>query len=82
MVGGLGHHYGGQGGCGYDNLTLTIIEQVEEKNLQFWLRGRSTGSTSCEFFLKMGPEIIAGKNIFEATTQHSPSLYEQTMKLM
>ena len=35
MVGGLGHHYGGQGGCGYDNLTLTIIEEVEENNLLF-----------------------------------------------
>ena len=35
MTGGLGHHYGGQGGCGYENLTLTIIEQVEEKNMQF-----------------------------------------------
>ena len=35
LTGGLGHHYGGQGGCGYENLTLTIIEQVEEKNLKF-----------------------------------------------
>ena len=26
---------GGPGGCGYDNLTLTIIEQVEEKNMEF-----------------------------------------------
>ena len=35
VTGGLGHHYGGPGGCGYDNLTLTIIEQVEEKNMEF-----------------------------------------------
>ena len=35
VVGGLGHHYGGPGGCGYENLTLTLIEQVEEKNMQF-----------------------------------------------
>ena len=34
VVGGLGHHYGGPGGCGYNNLTLTIIEQVEEKNME------------------------------------------------
>ena len=33
VVGGLGHHYGGPGGCGYNNLSLTIIEQVEEKNM-------------------------------------------------
>ena len=26
VVGGLGHHYGGAGVCGYNNLTLTIIE--------------------------------------------------------
>ena len=34
QLGGLGHHYGGQGGCGYENLTLTIIEQIEEKTLE------------------------------------------------
>ena len=33
--GGLGHHYGGPGDCGYENLTLTLIEQVEEKNMEF-----------------------------------------------
>jgi hypothetical protein len=33
--GGLGHHYGGSEGCGYENLSLTIIEQVKEKNLKF-----------------------------------------------
>ena len=30
-VGGLGHHYGGTGGCTYENISLQIIEQVEEK---------------------------------------------------
>ena len=35
MTGGLDHHYGGQGGGWYENLTLTTIEQVEEKNMQF-----------------------------------------------
>ena len=35
QVGGLGHHYGGSGGCGYENLSLTIIEQVKEKNLKY-----------------------------------------------
>ena len=33
QVGGLGHHYGGRGGCGYENLSLTLIEQVEEKTM-------------------------------------------------
>ena len=27
--GGLGHHYGGPDGCGYENLSLQIIEKVE-----------------------------------------------------
>ena len=36
-VGGLGHHYGGGGGggCTYDDLSITIIEQVEEKTFDF-----------------------------------------------
>lgn len=33
--GGLGHHYGGSGPCGYQDLSITLIEQVEEKNLEF-----------------------------------------------
>ena len=27
-IGGLGHHYGGTGGCGYQNLSIQIIDQV------------------------------------------------------
>ena len=30
-IGGLGHHYGGQG-CGYENLSIQIIEGVEQGN--------------------------------------------------
>ena len=28
QLGGLGHHYGGAGGCGYQNVSIMIIEQV------------------------------------------------------
>ena len=28
--GGLGHHYGGEGGCGYVNFSVKIVDQVEE----------------------------------------------------
>ena len=28
--GGLGHHYGGDRGCGYENFSVQIIDQVEE----------------------------------------------------
>ena len=31
-IGGLGQHYGGVQGCGYENLKITIIEQVEIGN--------------------------------------------------
>jgi hypothetical protein len=33
QIGGLGHHYGGKGGCGYENLSLTLIEQVEDRTV-------------------------------------------------
>ena len=29
--GGLGHHYGGKG-CGYENLSMQIIDQVDQGN--------------------------------------------------
>ena len=32
-IGGLGHHYGGSG-CGYENLRIRIIDQVEIGNLE------------------------------------------------
>ena len=28
--GGLGHHYGGRTGCGYENISIQIIDQVEQ----------------------------------------------------
>ena len=31
QVGGLGHYYGGSGGCGYQNISIIIIEEVETK---------------------------------------------------
>ena len=34
-VGGLGHHYGGIGGCGYTNFSVVLIEEVEEKTMKY-----------------------------------------------
>ena len=34
-IGGLGHHYGGSGGCGYENISIIIIEEIEIKTLDF-----------------------------------------------
>lgn len=31
-IGGLGQHYGGNHGCGYDQLRMMILEQVEKGN--------------------------------------------------
>ena len=31
-IGGLGQHYGGARGCGYENIQIIIIEQVEFGN--------------------------------------------------
>ena len=33
IIGGLGHHYGGDG-CGYANISIQLIERVEEGNQQ------------------------------------------------
>ena len=33
VYGGLGHHYGGQG-CGYENISIQIIDQVEQGDQQ------------------------------------------------
>ena len=30
MIGGLSHHYGGEKGCGYKNISIQIIDQVEQ----------------------------------------------------
>jgi CO dehydrogenase/acetyl-CoA synthase alpha subunit len=34
-IGGLGHHYGGSGTCSYQDLSITIIEQVEFKTFEY-----------------------------------------------
>ena len=35
QIGGLGHHYGGSGGCGYPNFSVIIIEEVKFKTSQY-----------------------------------------------
>ena len=34
-IGGLGHHFGGMGGCGYQNASFQIIEDIETKTMEF-----------------------------------------------
>ena len=33
-IGGLGHHYGGEQGCGYENFSIQFIDQVEHGNVE------------------------------------------------
>jgi hypothetical protein len=35
QIGGLRHHYGGTGGCGYENVSVQIIEEIETKTMEF-----------------------------------------------
>ena len=35
QIGGLGHHYGGTGGCGYENFSVQIIEEIGTKTMEF-----------------------------------------------
>ena len=35
QIGGLGHHYGGGRGCGYENVSFQIIEEIEFKTMEF-----------------------------------------------
>ena len=35
LTGRLGHHYGGSGGCGYQNVSIILIEEVEIKAMQY-----------------------------------------------
>ena len=46
QIGGLGHHYGGQG-CGYENISIQIIEGVEQGIRKHWLTVRSSSKTNC-----------------------------------
>ena len=36
QMGGLGNHYGGNSGCGYDNFSVILIEQVKFKTMDFF----------------------------------------------
>ena len=40
--GGLGHHFGGQNGCGYQNVKIMLIDQVE--------KGDKIGLENCEVY--------------------------------
>ena len=57
-IGGLGHHYGGSGGCGYESISIVIIEEIEEKHSSSLQRENHTGSISLGSLLKMEKIVI------------------------
>ena len=81
VVGGLGHHYGGAGVCGYNNLTLTIIEQVEEKNMEFLAERELYWQHQLRVYLENGYRNHCRKKEFgKKWTQLSQSLFWRSMK--
>ena len=47
QIGGLGHHYGGPDGCGYENLAITLIEKIpDEKKVTYYLIEKPFGNTN------------------------------------
>ena len=53
-IGGLGQHYGGDKGCGYDNLKVTIIEQVEVGNHEMLARREIYWQNQLRYFIQNG----------------------------
>ena len=52
-MGGLGHNYVGSGPCGYQDLSITLIEQVEEKTFEFLEERELFWQHQCEFICRM-----------------------------
>ena len=46
-IGGLGHHYGGRGGCGCENISIVLIEEVEIKTFEFLAKRETYWQHQC-----------------------------------
>ena len=55
-IGGLGQHYGGQQGCGYENLKIMIIEKVEDGNPDLLSRREIFWQNQLRCFMENGGE--------------------------
>ena len=53
-IGGLGQHYGGQQGCGYENLKIMIIEKVEDGNPDLLARREIFWQNQLRCFMENG----------------------------
>ena len=53
-IGGLGHHYGGSGGCGYESISIIIIEEIEEKTFKCLAERESFWQHQLRVFVENG----------------------------
>ena len=53
-IGGLGHHYGGERGCGYQNISIQIIDQVESGNVEALAQAELYWQDQLRVFLENG----------------------------
>ena len=54
IIGGLGHHYGGERGCGYENVSIQIIDQVEQGNVEALVQAELFWQDQLRGFLENG----------------------------
>ena len=54
QIGGLGQHYGGERGCGYENLRIIIIEKVEFGNSELLGRREIFWQNQLRCFMENG----------------------------
>ena len=61
-MGGLGQHYGGARGCGYENLRIIIIEKVEFGNSELLGKREIFWQNQLRCFMEMGEKhTVSGK---------------------
>ena len=53
-IGGLGHHYGGEKGCGYQNISIQIIDQVEVGNVEALVQAELYWQDQLRVFIENG----------------------------
>ena len=78
--GGLGHHYGGGGGCGYANVSIQLIEQVKVKTLEFLAERECFWQHQLRVYVQNGGRAHCYRK--DIWSKLSPSLFLPKRKLM
>ena len=53
-IGGLGHHYGGEKGCGYQSISIQIIDKVEDGNVEALVQAELYWQDQLRVFIENG----------------------------